>query len=279
MKLFCIYCIFIDETRYGLKVECGASSNKYKSTTPDACFFFADNLVAIDHDNGDVYILSIHDIHSGRSNDKSWLIEAERRLLRLSTIGSKRINLKEQRLSSSSVPNKGSFVVEKSKNQYIKDVEKCLKLIRDGESYELCLTTQMRKRVGNINALKLYFNLREQNPAPYAAWLNFAKENLCICCSSPERFLRLDKSGTLEAKPIKGTIARGRTREEDERLRLQLQYRQACILCFRLFAVFSCRDKNAFLSCRISEKCKLYLGSQLDSPGLLIVSQLGPYPS
>ncbi|OAY79010.1 putative aminodeoxychorismate synthase, chloroplastic [Ananas comosus] len=218
---------FVGFLGYGLKVECGASSNKYKSTTPDACFFFADNLVAIDHDNGDVYILSIHDIHSDRSNDKSWLIEAERRLLRLSTIGSTRINLKEQRLSSSSVPNKGSFVVEKSKNQYIKDVKKCLKLIRDGESYELCLTTQMRKRVGNINALKLYFNLREQNPAPYAAWLNFAGENLCICCSSPERFLRLDKSGTLEAKPIKGTIARGRTPEEDEQLRLQLQYRQA----------------------------------------------------
>jgi len=47
--------------RYDLKVGCGASSNRYRSSTPGACFFFADNLVVIDHSNGDVYILSIHE--------------------------------------------------------------------------------------------------------------------------------------------------------------------------------------------------------------------------
>ncbi|ONK69521.1 uncharacterized protein A4U43_C05F23850 [Asparagus officinalis] len=36
-------------------------------------------------------------------------------------------------------------------------------------------------------------------------------------------FLRLDGNGKLEAKPIKGTVARGRTLEEDEHLRLQLK--------------------------------------------------------
>lgn len=29
-----------------------------------------------------------------------------------------------------------------------------------------------------------------------------------MCCSSPERFLRLDRNGTLEARPIKGTTRR-----------------------------------------------------------------------
>ena len=29
-----------------------------------------------------------------------------------------------------------------------------------------------------------------------------------LCCASPERFLRCDQNGNLEAKPIKGTIAR-----------------------------------------------------------------------
>ncbi|KAI6676481.1 hypothetical protein NL676_037277 [Syzygium grande] len=82
------------------------------------------------------------------------------------------------------------FCTEKSKEQYMDDVRKCLKYIKDGESYELCFTTQVRKKVKGMDPLKLYLHLRESNPAPYAAWLNFSKENLHICCSSPERFLR-----------------------------------------------------------------------------------------
>ncbi|PUZ59255.1 hypothetical protein GQ55_4G026300 [Panicum hallii var. hallii] len=222
---------FVGYLGYGLKVECDASSNMAKSSAPDACFFFADNTVVVDHSNGDVYILSLHDEFSssngdgicGNSTHNSWLLETEKKLLRLGAMPpGLLINGKAYAIS----PNvtKQSFVVEKSKDQYIRDVQSCLDYIRDGESYELCLTTQMKRRVDYINALQLYFKLRKQNPAPYAAWLNFSSENLSICCSSPERFLRLDRDKILEAKPIKGTIARGRTPEEDECLRLQLKY-------------------------------------------------------
>ncbi|XP_039117159.1 probable aminodeoxychorismate synthase, chloroplastic [Dioscorea cayenensis subsp. rotundata] len=210
---------------YNLKVECGASSNSHQSTTPDACLFFADNLIVIDHHNGDVYVLSIHDEHhlDSKRGAKSWLVETERRLLKLTTKATEPPN-KPKLPTRSSCQHEANFVVDKSRHQYIKDVQKCLEFIRDGESYELCLTTQMRKKVHNINSLNLYLKLRDRNPAPYAAWLNFTQEDLCICCSSPERFLQLDGHGTLEAKPIKGTIARGRTPEEDEILKLQLQY-------------------------------------------------------
>lgn len=122
-------------------------------------------------------------------------------------------------------PHRAGFEAEKSREQYIEDVKKCLKYIKDGESYELCFTTQIRKNIEQLNSLGLYLHLRERNPAPYAAWLNFSKEDLCIYCSSPERFLKLDRNGMLEAKPIKGTIARGATEEEDERLKLTLQFR------------------------------------------------------
>ncbi|KAF8658874.1 hypothetical protein HU200_059373 [Digitaria exilis] len=222
---------FVGYLGYGLKVECDASSNQAKSSTPDACFFFADNSVVVDHSNGDVYILSLHDEFSSNDGDgicrnlahNSWLVETEKKLLRLRAMPpGLLINGKGYAISSK--VNKQSFVVEKSKDQYIRDVQSCLDYIRDGESYELCLTTQMKGKVDYINALQLYLKLRKQNPAPYAAWLNFSSENLSICCSSPERFLRLDRHKVLEAKPIKGTISRGRTPEEDECLRLQLKY-------------------------------------------------------
>uniref|UniRef100_A0ACD5ZBN8 Uncharacterized protein n=1 Tax=Avena sativa TaxID=4498 RepID=A0ACD5ZBN8_AVESA len=223
---FDFYGGFVGYLGYGLKVECDASSNKAKSNTPDACFFFVDNLVVVDHNNGDVYILSLHDEYSSSNGNgvyTPWLVETEKRLFRMIDMASGPLINGKSLIGSSNV-NKKSFAVEKSKDQYIKDVRSCLDYIRDGESYELCLTTRMRRGVEYINALQLYLKLRKQNPAPYAAWLNFSSENLSICCSSPERFLRLDQNAILEAKPIKGTIARGRTLEEDECLRLQLKY-------------------------------------------------------
>ncbi|KAL6010285.1 hypothetical protein ACLOJK_000716 [Asimina triloba] len=207
---------------YDLKVECGVPSNHHKSKSPDACFFFADNLLAVDHSNGDVYILSLNNVHR-HENTRSWIEKTEEKLLGLEAQATKQFKEKNSQTMTSVMCN-FEFVFDKSKDQYIEDVEKCLKLIEDGESYELCLTTQMRKRIANKDFLKLYLNLRDQNPSPYAAWLNFSKENLCICCSSPERFLRLDGKGILEAKPIKGTVARGKTPIEDRKLRFQLQH-------------------------------------------------------
>ncbi|HEX6535745.1 MAG TPA: aminodeoxychorismate synthase component I [Gemmatimonadaceae bacterium] len=53
----------------------------------------------------------------------------------------------------------------------------------------------------------LYTRLRAINPAPFAAYLDFGE--LCIASASPERFLRVDAAGRVEARPIKGTRPRG----------------------------------------------------------------------
>jgi len=52
-----------------------------------------------------------------------------------------------------------------------------------------------------------YQRLRAMNPAPFAAWLDFG--DVRIASASPERFLRLDPDGSVEARPIKGTRPRG----------------------------------------------------------------------
>ncbi|GAB2297499.1 nucleolar protein [Dionaea muscipula] len=43
-------------------------------------------------------------------------------------------------------PFKAGFASQKSRDEYLEDVEKCLTNIKDGQSYELCLTTQLRKK-------------------------------------------------------------------------------------------------------------------------------------
>ena len=52
---------------------------------------------------------------------------------------------------------------------------RCLEHIREGESYELCLTTQIVRSSVPKDAFALYRKLRRTNPAPYSAWLNFSE--------------------------------------------------------------------------------------------------------
>ncbi len=62
----------------------------------------------------------------------------------------------------------------------------------------------------------LYRRLREVNPAPFAAYLEF--EGTAIASASPERFLRVDTTGHVETRPIKGTTPRGLSPQHDAAL-------------------------------------------------------------
>ena len=62
----------------------------------------------------------------------------------------------------------------------------------------------------------LYCRLRDRNPAPFAAFLDFP--DVAILSASPERFLRVDTAGHVETRPIKGTRPRGIGPEHDAAL-------------------------------------------------------------
>ncbi|WP_349368706.1 chorismate-binding protein [Salinarimonas sp.] len=104
---------------------------------------------------------------------------------------------------------------------YLELIERCRQDITLGESYELCLTNQITAKADRIDSWKLYKLLRERNPCPFASYLEIGET--IVVSSSPERFISVDAGGRVEAKPIKGTMRRGRNPADDAYLKGTLQ--------------------------------------------------------
>jgi para-aminobenzoate synthetase component 1 len=102
-----------------------------------------------------------------------------------------------------------------TKNDYISSVNEIQKHIHRGNIYEVNYCIQFYAEQPNIEPFQLYNKLNSLSPAPYSAF--YRLEDKYLVCSSPERFLR--KSGsTVISQPIKGTVRRGISVIEDDKL-------------------------------------------------------------
>ena len=101
-------------------------------------------------------------------------------------------------------------------SDYARAVETILDEIRAGNVYQACLTARA-DRAFSGDPWKLYRQLRELNPAPFASY--FELPEVAIVGSSPERFLRVTRDGRVESRPIKGTAPRSTDPNEDAALR------------------------------------------------------------
>ncbi|GHC75017.1 aminodeoxychorismate synthase component I [Streptomyces flavofungini] len=198
---------------YELKAECG-SPNVHRSATPDAVWMFADRLVAVDHEEDRTYVLAL----SGPRDDeaahaRAWVARTARHARALPDPAP------ADAPDPASAPSTDAAVLARARPEYVDDIEDCLTELRNGESYEICLTNRLRLPA-LPDPLDYHLLLRRLNPAPYSAYLRLGAVG--VVCSSPERFLRIDRDGTVESKPIKGTAPRGPDPASDERLRRSL---------------------------------------------------------
>ena len=95
---------------------------------------------------------------------------------------------------------------------YLDLVARCQAAIRDGEAYQLCLTTTVTVD-GPTDALATYARLRRSSPAPHAWFVRVG--GTALLCASPERALSVDAGGTVTSSPIKGTRPRHADPERD----------------------------------------------------------------
>ncbi|KAG0204407.1 hypothetical protein BGX28_003623 [Mortierella sp. GBA30] len=189
---------------------------------PDASFVLATQAVVFDHLEKRVYVLGIvnnqatrshKDIgmplgFSSKSNCENWIQDVSHSINHLAThdpikattrrksvvssaTGSKEPYLVKQRhRRQSSAGLLSPFKVDVTEKDYLKAIQDSLDYIHEGESYEICLTTQFRAKIplylqGSTAlessedmlpqgdpAYDLYKILRKLNPAPFSAFLS-----------------------------------------------------------------------------------------------------------
>jgi len=178
---------------------------------PECYFGFYDAVIAVDHRLEKCFIIStgfpeqeeekrIRKAMERMSEIKSALIKVQQLNGEALTGNQSVSGAQEQEIRS-------NF----TRTDYLRAVAKARQYIIDGDIFEVNLSQRFEGDL-DLSPYDLYLRLRKINPAPFAAYLDFGEP--VIVSSSPERFLRLT-GDRVETRPIKGTIRRGRTPEED----------------------------------------------------------------
>jgi len=112
--------------------------------------------------------------------------------------------------------NRGKLGVDPS--AYVAAVEQIRRHVQAGDVYQINYTAPFRFSASGDPRV-LYRRMRRRQHVPYGAYLNVGDRQILSC--SPELFFRRDGDRVV-TRPMKGTIRRGRTLEEDRALRDEL---------------------------------------------------------
>ncbi|MCW9030379.1 MAG: chorismate-binding protein, partial [Gammaproteobacteria bacterium] len=110
---------------------------------------------------------------------------------------------------------------EEDESIYLNSIKKIKQYIVDGDVFQVNLSRlwKLEKNKDKINAVDIYRNLRQTNPAPFSALA--VHNNFTVISSSPERLIKV-KNGIAETRPIAGTRRREQDPAKDEALKSEL---------------------------------------------------------
>tara|TARA_R110000787_G_scaffold63679_11_gene144206 strand:- start:308178 stop:309557 length:1380 start_codon:yes stop_codon:yes gene_type:complete len=114
------------------------------------------------------------------------------------------------------------WVWEMDRDAYMAAVQRAVDYIYAGDIFQANITTRaMTKLPVGVDAFTIYRRLRWASPAPFAAYLGCGVGTTLVS-ASPERFLKLEPSGRITTRPIKGTRPRADTPEQDAAYAVEL---------------------------------------------------------
>jgi para-aminobenzoate synthetase component 1 len=117
---------------------------------------------------------------------------------------------------------KETFKATVSKDRYIEAISQVKQYITEGDCYQVNYAQHLCAPFEG-DLWQAYKRLRNANPAPYSAFWQW--QDQAILSLSPERFIQAypeNKVIKAQTKPIKGTVLRGKTVEEDQENAIQL---------------------------------------------------------
>jgi len=202
---FDFYGGFVGYFGYELKAICGSRS-AHRAPHPDSMGVMATRFVAVDHLANKIYLV-FAGVPQAEGEAVSWFDRVQSAIEVPNASSCSKAHLENESIQ---------FALIQPESQYINNIDCALEAIRDGETYEVCLTNQIAATT-SLDAFEYYKKLRQLNPAPYSAFLKFPE--LAVACSSPERFLKIDRNAIVETKPIKGTCRRDPDSTKDDLLK------------------------------------------------------------
>ena len=182
---------------------------------PDLHLIFVDFVVAIDHTEQKLHIMFAPPkdrcaIEPFNAFWKQW----NEKLADIDT----RLNTPRP-LAKTTLLSQPTFTSTTSKEHYIQRVKQCQEYIASGDIYQINLSHRFVADLTEYDPRMLYQQLREVNPSPFSAFIEF--DEVTIASVSPERLVRLH-NGIVETRPLAGTKRRGETTDHDSLMTTEL---------------------------------------------------------
>jgi len=175
------------------------------NSTPRPKALWVDRLVEIDHASHAVTVVALGSSWAGEL--ERWKESTEHALAQASEV-------------SPPIPGDISGIEWRdSPTTYRGMIESAHRAIRDGEAYQLCVTTQLSLQ-GSIDPVALHRMMRLLSPTHHQALIRLGE--ISLVSASPETFLEITPERLVITKPIKGTRPRGGDAAEDARLAEEL---------------------------------------------------------
>ena len=176
--------------------------------TPDVLLMVSEEIAVVDNLSSKLYFIVYANTDQANAYDT-----ALNRLNDLAKMLRQNVTIPKSSPSETSVATS-----EFGEDNFKAAVKKAQQYILDGDIMQVVLSQRMSQKF-TAPPLSLYRALRSLNPSPYMFYYDMGDHH--VVGASPEILVRLE-NGTVTARPIAGTRPRGKTREQDLALAVEL---------------------------------------------------------